>query len=74
MSLHPAEAPNPSPPRDDDAEDALERAIGLAATSIGELMHFWGFKPSMGKIWAVLYLSREPQDAEQISRRTAWVG
>ncbi len=65
MSLHPAEAPS-----EPAAADALSRSIGLAATSIGELMHFWGFKPSMGKIWAVLYLTRESLDAERIAAST----
>ena len=49
---------------------ALDRAIDLAAVSVGELMHFWGFKPSMGKIWAVLYLSREPLAADRIAEAT----
>lgn len=64
MTLHTTQPAEPT------ATEALERAIGLAATSIGELMHFWGFKPSMGKIWAVLYLTREPLDAERISELT----
>jgi len=64
VTLHPSEAPDPS------GDDALARAIGLAATSIGELMHFWGFKPSMGKIWAVLYLSKDPLGADRIAELT----
>ena len=38
----------------------------LVADTLAELMRFWNFKPSMGRIWVVLYLSREPLDAEQI--------
>lgn len=33
------------------------------ADVIGRLMHFWGFKRPMGRIWAVLYLSSEPVSA-----------
>lgn len=52
------------------AQDAQERAIAQVAESVGLLMEFWNFKPSMGKIWTVLYLSPEPMDAEEIERRT----
>ncbi len=68
MLHHPAEAQTPA--QDDPGQQALDRAIGLAAGSIGELMHFWGFKPSMGKIWCVLYLSQQPLDAQEITART----
>ena len=33
-------------------------------------MEFWNFKNSMGKVWAVLYLSRSPLTADEIGRRT----
>ncbi|MFZ5478207.1 MAG: GbsR/MarR family transcriptional regulator [Myxococcota bacterium] len=52
-----------------EVEAARERAVLLVADSIGELMRFWNFKPSMGKIWTVLYLSQGPLDAEEIERR-----
>lgn len=42
----------------------------MVADTIGELMEFWNFKPSMGRVWAVLYLSRAPLDAVEIARRT----
>lgn len=48
------------------AEAAQRRAITICAEAIGEVMRFWNFKPSMGRIWTVLYLSPEPLDAEQI--------
>jgi len=48
--------------------DAQAQAVTLVAEAIGELMRFWNFKPSMGRIWAVLYLSSEPLDAEEIER------
>jgi len=49
---------------------ARERAVALVAESIGEIIGFWNFKPSMGRVWAVLYLSSDPLDAEQIELRT----
>jgi HTH-type transcriptional regulator, glycine betaine synthesis regulator len=33
---------------------------------IGRLVEFWGFKRTMGRIWAVLYLACEPLTAEQL--------
>lgn len=43
-------------------------APALVAEAIGELMGFWNFKPSLGRVWTVLYLSPEPIDAEEIER------
>jgi DNA-binding transcriptional regulator GbsR (MarR family) len=59
----------PSPVEAPDA--ARARAIALVADTLGELMRFWNFTPSMGRIWAVLYLSPEPLDAEQIEARAS---
>jgi DNA-binding transcriptional regulator GbsR (MarR family) len=42
----------------------------LAADTIGDIMGFWNFKPSMGKVWTVLYLSRSPLSADEIELRT----
>lgn len=53
-----------------EAQVAQERAVGIAAEAIGEVMRFWNFKPSMGRIWTALYLSPDPLDAEQIERIT----
>lgn len=50
------------------ASAAQAQAVAVVAESIGELMRFWNFKPSMGRIWTVLYLSPEPLDAEDIER------
>lgn len=55
-----------SPPE----QDGRARAIGLVAETMGELVEFWGFKGSMGRIWATLYLSVEPLSADQIARLT----
>ncbi len=53
-----------------EVEAARERAASLVADAVGELMRFWNFKPSLGRIWAILYLSPEPLDAEEIEART----
>ncbi len=50
------------PPRPLDAE--LE-----VADTIGRLMHFWGFKRPMGRIWTILYLSPEPLSAAELAAR-----
>lgn len=50
--------------------DAKQRSIDLAADTMGELITFWGFKASMGRIWTLLYLSREPMSADAIVART----
>ena len=60
----------PATPPTPTAGDASARAISLAAGAIGELMGFWNFKPSMGRVWTVLYLSRAPLTADQIVART----
>lgn len=39
------------------------------ADTIGGLMEFWGFKRNMGRMWALLYLEREPMSAAQLSER-----
>jgi DNA-binding transcriptional regulator GbsR (MarR family) len=65
-----ASAPEPVPAEPVSVDEARARAQALVADTLAELMRFWNFKPSMGRIWAVLYLSREPLDAEQIERAT----
>ncbi len=37
------------------------------ADAVGGLMEFWGFKRNMGRMWALLYLEREPMSAAQLS-------
>jgi len=46
-----------------------DRATLLVADAVGELMGLWNFKPSMGRVWAVLYLSREPLSADELASR-----
>lgn len=45
------------------------RATLLVADAIGELMGLWNFKPSMGRVWVVLYLSRQPLSADELANR-----
>lgn len=58
------------PPPAAEVEAATQRAIAIVSDTIGELMGFWNFKPSMGKVWTVLYLSRAPLCAEEIVAAT----
>ncbi len=60
----------PAPPSMAEVEAATQRAIAIVSDTIGELMGFWNFKPSMGKVWTVLYLSRSPLCAEEIVAAT----
>lgn len=53
-----------------EVEEARDRALGIVADAVGELMRFWNFKPSLGRIWAILYLSPGPLDAEEIEARS----
>jgi DNA-binding transcriptional regulator GbsR (MarR family) len=53
-----------------EVEMAREQAISQVADAVGELMRFWNFKPSLGRIWAILYLSPTPLDAEEIEARS----
>ena len=36
------------------------------ADTVGRLMEFWGFKRPMGRMWTLLYLSKEPLGAAEI--------
>jgi len=54
----------------DPAEEAREEATRIVSETLAELMSFWNFKPSMGRVWGVLYLSPHPLTAEQLCART----
>ncbi len=41
------------------------------AETVGRLMHFWGFKRPMGRLWTVLYLSPAPLTAPELAERLA---
>lgn len=57
-------------PTDTSADDPQARAVLLVADAIGELMGFWNFKPSMGRVWTALYLSAVPLSADEIAGLT----
>lgn len=61
MSRPPTDLHTPGSPAD--------RATLLVADAIGELMGLWNFKPSMGRVWVVLYLSRHPLCADELAER-----
>lgn len=50
--------------------EARKMAVALAADTMAELIAFWGFKASMGRIWTLLYLSTEPLAADVIAEET----
>jgi DNA-binding transcriptional regulator GbsR (MarR family) len=47
----------------------LSGAEAAVSDHVGRLMEFWGFKRNMGRLWAVLYLSPEPQSAEDLRQQ-----
>lgn len=47
-------------------QDARQRAMDLATETMGELVDFWGFKASTGRIWTLLYLSPGPLTADEV--------
>lgn len=53
-----------------DPAEARQKALDLAADTMGELIAFWGFKQSMGRIWTLLYLSPRAMPADEIQQRT----
>jgi DNA-binding transcriptional regulator GbsR (MarR family) len=48
---------------------ARQKALELVAETMAELIAFWGFKASTGRIWALLYLSPDPLPADAIAER-----
>lgn len=52
------------------AAQARERVLAIAGETMGEIVSFWGFKASMGRIWALLYLLPDPLTADAIAEHT----
>ena len=52
------------------SEEARWRAIAVAGDMMGEIVSFWGFKASMGRIWTLLYLSDHSFPADVIADKT----
>jgi DNA-binding transcriptional regulator GbsR (MarR family) len=57
------------PPPSQTDETPLAAAELEVADMVGKLMHFWGFKRPMGRIWTLLYLSPEPLSAGELGDR-----
>jgi len=53
-----------------DAAAAVDRARDLVGEAVADLMSFWNFKPSMGRVWTALYLSQEPLSADALVAQT----
>ena len=53
-----------------DMSQTRKQAVAVAAETMGELVAFWGFKSSMGRIWTTLYLSSAPLTADELCQRT----
>lgn len=51
------------------ATTVLHDAQLIVAESIGSVIEFWGFRKSLGRIWAVLFLAAEPLDAATLAER-----
>lgn len=47
----------------------VAEAEKLIGDAIGKLMEFWGFRKTLGRIWALLYLESEPLSAADIGSR-----
>lgn len=45
----------------------MEAAELDVAETVGRLMHFWGFKRPMGRLWTILYLSPHPRSAADLA-------
>ncbi len=54
--------------KDSPAGGQLWESERLVAELLGRLIGFWGFKRTMGRIWALLYLSPEPMSAAQLQQ------
>lgn len=59
------------PPRPEPVEGyAVHQARQLVADAVSEVMAFWNFKPSMGKVWTSLYLSPRPLTSAELVEET----
>ena len=56
--------------REASAQEARDEATRIVSDTLAELMGFWNFKPSMGRVWTALYLSSEPLTAEDVCELT----
>jgi HTH-type transcriptional regulator, glycine betaine synthesis regulator len=54
--------------KETDALHAARRADDLVIDAAGKLFDQWGYRSTMGRTWALLYLSPAPLDAEDIRK------
>src|SRR5690349_15490510 len=47
---------------------AVDRAVGRAASAVGEFIAYWGFKSIHGRLWTLLAVSVEPQSQASLAR------
>ncbi|MCK6528245.1 HTH domain-containing protein [Myxococcota bacterium] len=59
----------PSTPRSRRDPAPLEEAERTVTEALGQLMEFWGFRPALGRLWALLYLSPDPLTAQRLGER-----
>jgi DNA-binding transcriptional regulator GbsR (MarR family) len=52
------------------AAEAVDGARQIVGETVAELMGFWNFKPSMGRVWTALFLSPTPLSADVLVTRT----
>ena len=50
--------------------ETVRQARAIVAEAVGEVMAFWNFKPSMGRVWATLYLSPRPLTSAELVEET----
>ena len=51
-------------------DQTIRQARALVAEAVGEVMAFWNFKPSMGRVWTTLYLSPRPLTSAELVEET----
>ena len=56
-------------PQEETEVDSLWDSERIVSDSVGSLMELWGFKPNLGRVWALLYLAGEPVTAKQLRDR-----
>ncbi len=49
------------------ASDRMERRILQVCDAAGTLVEYWGFKSIMGRVWALLFVHREPLPQAKIA-------
>lgn len=58
--------------REDHTNDSKPAPVPqrLVAEAVGDVIGFWNFKPSMGRVWAALYLAARPLTSAEIVEQT----